>query len=595
MTLLLPMAGGDYVDSSEVIATENSFGDQAGRSLPTGIGPAGSQRNFLRISEGIDRVQSLPMVVVPLKTTEAVRGSIASDPLDTRVQAVVGELRELSDLRGVQRVKNAIKETPIIMSVDWNIYLDGANVTSRITAQISINEASVHNSIQLSSSDTELFRKADPSNMSGTPRILVLLGLRPEEEEEEEDTRRVLGFLLEERSGGEDSFTLWGRSKSAKYDSPHAEDIDIVLSEPALASDVAKQMIPEAWLQWDVGEWPLPEDFEFKGSPIEGVVRIAQIIGAIVRCTDEGMVQVRNRFPVRPIDMGAVSSSRVAVSYGRDEELIKLNYEQKKGTGYNMVEVRGEEAEIELPYTEIEESSPVISQLVHIRVYWQDREPDGAELDFSYVTSGTIESLGTFTETKEEVVVFAAGTATASYPITTFTDVEWLGDVGGDITFRTYSKVLTTEIIVDGEEEEKVLPYRIGRITYVTTYQRYELDGSDVEVLLALLSITSDPDVAVRVVIDPADYQAPDIVEPFLGDEASAVSRGTAWLDANKYDYNRIVLTAPYQKEAIDGALAYIDDAEVDCFGNYHIRRADIIFDGPRVINGLEVIQCQVS
>lgn len=301
-----------------------------------------------------------------------------------------------------------------------------------------------------------------------------------------------------------------------------------------------------------------------------------------MRCQDDGTVEVRDRFPVRPIDMDIVEA---AVSYRRDEELIQLRYEQKKGSGYNMVEIRGEEAEIAIPDTEIEESAPVISQTVHVRVYWQDREPDGTELDFSYVTSGAVESLGTSVEVKEEVVVFHAGTGTAAYPITTLRSISWLGDVGGAVTSHAYSKILT---IADQA-------YRVGRVSYTTTYHRYRVLGSDVEVLLALLSITSDPDVAVRVQTNPANYQAPDIIEPFLGDEGSAVSRGKAWLDANKYDFTKAVIMAPYQNGALDGVLAYINDAEVNCFGNYHIRRSNVWFDGPRVVNELEIIQCQVS
>jgi hypothetical protein len=80
-----------------------------------------------------------------------------------------------------------------------------------------------------------------------------------------------------------------------------------------------------------------------------------------------------------------------------------------------------------------------------------------------------------------------------------------------------------------------------------------------------------------------------------LTDAHIAAVAGTAWLDENRYDRKVVTFRAPYEDDVTDGALVRISDAVVDIDGHGHVRRADIVFDGPKVLNELEVVRCRVS
>jgi hypothetical protein len=82
-------------------------------------------------------------------------------------------------------------------------------------------------------------------------------------------------------------------------------------------------------------------------------------------------------------------------------------------------------------------------------------------------------------------------------------------------------------------------------------------------------------------------------VDRLITSDAAAAARGAAALDATRYDTQSVSIRAPYHAGATDGAIAFIDDAEI-AFGNYHIRSVKTAFNGPQVIQELELLQCRV-
>jgi hypothetical protein len=579
----------------------NSFGEQHRDEIACALGIEDKQLRMLDLVSGVQQIQSLlqrlcignsfvkiqslqnklvddKMVDIRLlnslassvKSIQAISQLIATGDI-VSIQKLLIEVAEKDYVIYQQKIFQSLQDlaTTSVPTVTYDILLDGISIKNKVTnVSVSCGEDSIHNSVTIQSISKDLFLDCDPVTIEGTSRIEVQVG------------NRNIYFLLEKRSGNELAFSLWGRSLSALEDSPYAVDLDYSLDEPKSAKSVIEEILTASSLNWDCDDWSLPTSFEFEGPPIEGVTQIAAAVGAVVRCEDDGTICVRQRFPVRPVNM---NGSSVAVNYDR-KSLIRLDYTYIKGTYYNAIDIVGCVNDVDLPDLYIEESSPTVGDDVHIRSYWAGKKPSGAIE--TYVTDGSIVSLGeeTTEETESEKITFIDGVASVSRPITSITNIAWIGDSGGSISYEQYSKDLEID---DGA-------YRVAEVHYTTTYSRYQLTDHEVEMLLMLLTFGGESNVAVTVKIGVGDKPAPEISSPLLTTENIAIVAGTAWLDANKYNYKQVMLEAPYDDDIIDGVLCYVNDAEIDCTGNFHIKSYNIIIDGLKVINELEVIQCQV-
>jgi len=500
---------------------------------------------------------------------QALRNALSTGDTSS-VQRILGKISATIELSSLHRISGSIGITyPVFPSITWDVYLDGISIKKQIRGlSITYAEDSVHNNISITSTDTNLFWVSNPEDLTGISRFEVHLNAR------------VLYFLLETRSGEEKSFSLSGRSLSAREDSPFADDIDYTLETPTLASTLAADLLTVSSLSWECHDWVLPTDFEFYGPPIVGISKIAHAVGAVVRCEDDGTILVRKAFPVRPVDM---QGSTPDVSYDRESSLLLLSYFDDTQQKYNAVEVEGYTENLDLPVAEVEESSPVQGEDVHVRLYWSGREPPS--LPDTYVTDGVITDLSTEYEDQEEIVTFQNGIATLSKPLYSFTSMDWEGDAGENLAYTQYSR----ELQIDDEAD------RVGKIKYTTIFRRYRCSEHFVEVLLAMFEISTEPDISVLVQMCSGDKQAWTIQSDLLTSESAAVARGTAFLDMNAYDVKKLSIRVPYNDDAIDGNLAYILDKNIDCTGNFHIKSVTIGCSGPQVINELTVIQPQVK
>ena len=580
--------------------TVNSFGEQAQNVISAALGLENKQLTKLDLSLGIQEIQKFLLRLCegdPFISLQSLKNQLVYDKREIQkvlniisnsvesiqaipqtislggvasLQKLLLEIAEKDYVLGQQNLLQSLENLGVsYLSVEYDILLDGFSIKKSVTdVIISYREDSVHNSISIRSIDKELFWKCDPVINEGISRIEVQVG-----------TRQIY-FLLEKQTGDEKAFSFWGRSISAKEDVPYAEDLDYSLDEPKSAKAVVEEILIVSSLDWQCDDWILPTSFEFEGTPMEGISQIVNAIGAVVRCKDDGTILVRQRYPIRPINMNGTD---VAVSYDRSH-LTRLDYENFKGLRYNAVKVTGFTDDVGLPDMAVEESSPVMGDDVHVRVYWAGNKPSGGIA--TYVTDGDINILGeeTSEEDEAETVTFMDGIASVSRPITSITNFEWIGDSGGNINYEKFSKDL--EIANEA--------YRIGEITYKTTYSRYCVSNHDVEVLLALLTFGGESDVSVEVKMGIGDRPAPDLNLPLLTSQSIAVVAGTAWLDKNKYDKKKVVLETPYNDNVIDGVLVYVNNAEINCIGNFHVKDCNISIKGPRVINEIGILQCQV-
>lgn len=439
---------------------------------------------------------------------------------------------------------------------------------------ITYDEGNVHNSLSFSSSDPNLYAWCNPLTLYGEPRIEVHIGTR------------VLQFIIVERNGEDVNFSVEAISVSAKEDE-FAEDITFTMDEPQMASVIAASLTNYCPVVWECGDWLVPKTFTFSGKPLDGIQQLASEIGAIVRCQDDGSLLVRKRRPVRPVNLPITPAN---VTY-EDNTLLSLSHSEELASGYNAVDVYGFVDERALPELRIEEfsdgHSAVVGETVVVQIYWSGITPNVLS---TFVTDGSIEVLdgGNFTtKTLKERVEFKEGKATVSSPIKEMLAHEWIGTAGGTITFeQNYKELELEDSTTDG--------FGIADVKYTTEYQRYRVYNHNVEMLIAafFLNETNSIYASVRTADEPV--YAPDVSAPLLTNTAAAVERGTAEIDNWKYRKSLLSIEVPYNDLAIDGNIAYIDDPHIQHIGNYHIKSASIVIDGPKRTNQLTVEQCLI-
>lgn len=441
---------------------------------------------------------------------------------------------------------------------------------------ITYDQNTVHNSIEIRSNSKSLFRRADPSINAGTERIVVYLGIT-------RASPRVLRFLIEDLRGEEGAFTIWGRSVSARNEPPYTKNVDVVLESFTPASSVARNMLSYGSLIWNTIDWNLPDGFEFEGSPIAGIQLIAQSVGAIVRSDDSGNIIVRNKYTVDPSNLQKVGGD---VGYDRYDDIYSLSFNIEKGTGENRIEVDGYGPSIETPIIEVEdrtEEGTNIGADVYIRIYWTGQQK--RKIIDKLVTDGVLKDLGENTSRIEDnIIAFENGIGTAQYPVHSGFSGKWLGINAGIISYSMYS----TEL--------KCPAYNFGvyQATYTTLYHRYLARSHNVVAILAVLELDEGAGINVIITRGPGDLPAKGITDGNLTTIASAKQKGLAYLNDKGYDKKVVEIQVPYEEKATDGNIAYVNNAEIDCTGNFYISSVIIEINGPKLANRITILQCLV-
>jgi hypothetical protein len=280
-------------------------------------------------------------------------------------------------------------------------------------------------------------------------------------------------------------------------------------------------------------------------------------------------------------------TSEADVNYDQSD-LISLSHSEEVETGYNAVQVIGRLSDIYIPTLELEDL-PNDRQRTKgtesiVRVYWAGHEDSVID---TYVTDGLISVIGSgafYTEDLEETLEFKEGHAPVNLPIYDLLGYEWIGDSGKSITYTQYESDLFLE---DGD-------FRVAKVKYRVRYQKYTVNSHYVDLLIAALFLNPAPNVVVtvRTTTDPV-YGSP-IEANLLTTESAAVARGKVWID-EQYRKSEISIESPYDDDAIDGNIAYINDSKIGDKGNYHIESSVISISGPRITNMLKVTKCQIS
>lgn len=541
--------------------------------------PLGVWRTFL-MSENIGvftKQMLLSQIGTYLITNQKNVYTISGDVVHSQ-QLLLLKLLNNNDVRNLQKIETLLGNYAThSYNIDNEVYIDGRPLSRRYSVNsvdITFDQSNVHNEITISSNDSDLFEWADPKVGYGTTRLEVHVGTK------------VLQFLLESRDGERNNFVLSGRSVTALEDEPYSEDIDFESEEPKLASELAESFTNSTVVDWQAVDWVVPAGFSFSGKPIDGIQALAEAIGAIVRAQEDGSLLVRNRWTVRPVNM---DSAVADINYDRTK-LISLSHQTDRESGYNAVTVIGNSANTQEPSLSLEESSPVLGQEVHVRCYWAGKVSTDIDL---FVTDGDISDLGFFTSIEEEDISFVNGEASVSLPIYEFLGIEWVGESGVSINHIKNEKSIFIDDSDFDNQPQKA--FRIARVKYRTRYQRFRLYEHDVERLLAVIFLSSESNVYVDIRTEDAPVYGSPIDSDLLTTEESAIARGRAWIDENKYRTHTLQIEASYDDLAVDGKLVYINDDEIGNPGNYQIVSSDINISGPKITNTLGVKKCQIS
>lgn len=470
----------------------------------------------------------------------------------------------------------------------WEIYLDGMRIRHRITGmEITCNDGYTHNQLSFSSSDIDLYDVCDPDVRRGDPRVEVQIG------------SRVFLFCIYSREiSGENSFSVKAESLSATLN----DEYNPGWEPPAIAGRVSatEYMAQVAGgipftMEIPVPGWTIPETSTLEGAPIDIMQTIAGVVKGVLRSQDGIGIRLRRAWPVRPVDMATAQPVLIYERSGIEAPSISVQVEA--GSGENAVEVSNAEAgSVDSPDMEVEESSPVVGDTVHIRVFWSGGvQPESIR---GLSTAGKLTYLGKKTidwpvqetpgETTWEQVEFKDGTASLQKPATAVRQFRWVGKApDGQVQATPFGKELTLSTGVG---------YGIAKVVYQTTYHRYRLQGVTVEAAMAILEYGS-PESGVSLLVRTRDpvIEADPISDAMIPSERVAVERGMAEIDAMKYDVLKVAFRAPYRDEAVDGAIVYLDEPNVRCVGNFKITKADIAFNGVEIWNNLEMERCLIA
>lgn len=550
-----------------------------GQDVLAGLGVSGSIAVFPNLGcfgfsvfgagLGISLRQLLENILsAPVSSTQAVKNIFSGDPVKS-ILSLPMQIREKDSVLSYQHVLAALSDpSAAVYTISRNVYLDGRRITG-LVEQVVIrrDQSAIHDDITITSHDPDLYYRANPAINSGSSRIEVHV---------END---VFYFLLETRSGSlEDGFSMWGRDITARESGEFADEIEYSFDDPMTAGAAAADMAAVSVVDWQADDWLLPADFDFSGYPIDGISRLAAEIGAIVRAQSDGSLTIRDKYPTRPVDLPTAAAD---VSYDQTE-LMALRKENVAQAIYEAVSVSSDLGVSSfIPAMEVEEDSPRIGDMIHIKVFWET----GDSKTFSrYSTSGMVTSEGIVADlVEDEVVEFVNSEATTDYPVFALSKWEWVGASGGSISFTEGKKTL--RIGTDGQQL-----FRVARVTYTTRYERLRLRGGNVSQLLAVLYLNALDSAGFLVNVitsDAADNPKYGAVinTSLLTTVFAAKVRGRAWLDDHHYNYIDVTFDAPYNSAAVDGAICYVNDDRVGDRGNYQIMASPIVISGPKVVN----------
>lgn len=451
----------------------------------------------------------------------------------------------------------------------YSVFTAGVNITNLISGlDITEDIEAAHSSFRFTSIAKELFDSLNPADAL----TITLNGVARE-------------FIVDEMGmPGDLTFNPWGRSASCLLDTPYHPAVTVETAGTQTAAGLALSLA--GCTVWNAHDYPLPEGWSMTGTPVEIVIRLAATVGAVVQPDGSG-IKVIPRYPVRPIDW---SSSVPAALYQRETNILSLSWNDEGKTPWNSLIVTGRTTPWSAPILELEEESPAPGDVVHVRVY---RKGTSEALFESMVTAGIVVLVGMNMPltVEDEPAQFSGYRAGVKYPLDNLRSFSWVGNSRGDIYWLADGR--STELELAPGSYPDLEGCGLAKITYQTSYDRYQLRGHNVPQLMLICSQPDNETVRVKLLVEgEREPSAPQLTEELATTQGAAVAAGTAWLDGNRYNERKISASAPHEAAALPGAVVCLADEIEGVSGAGMVQSRTIRISGPSVIDALEVVQC---
>lgn len=460
-------------------------------------------------------------------------------------------------------------ESVIMPAPVYTVFANSVNTTDLISGlEITEDIEAAHSSFRFTSIAKELFDSLNPADAL----TITINGVTRE-------------FIIDEMGmPGDLTFNPWGRSASCLLDTPYHPAVTVETAGTQTAAGLALSLA--GCTVWNAHDYPLPEGWSMTGTPVEIVIRLAATVGAVVQPDGSG-IKVIPRYPVRPIDW---SSSVPAALYQRETNILSLSWNDEGKTPWNSLIVTGRTTPWSAPILELEEESPAPGDVVHVRVY---RKGTSEALFESMVTAGIVVLVGMNMPltVEDEPAQFSGYRAGVKYPLDNLRSFSWVGNSRGDIYWLADGR--STELELAPGSYPDLEGCGLAKITYQTSYDRYQLRGHNVPQLMLICSQPDNETVRVKLLVEgEREPSAPQLTEELATTQGAAVAAGTAWLDGNRYNERKISASAPHEAAALPGAVVCLADEIEGVSGAGMVQSRTIRISGPSVIDALEVVQC---
>jgi hypothetical protein len=461
--------------------------------------------------------------------------------------SLINELSLKNDIQGLITLLNGLSEqTTLYPSCSIDVYLEGKQINKQINnLSLVMDREVLFDTVSFSSKDKYLYTSIQ--NIVGT-----------ESEIEIHYKGTSWAFLVEDVSGYELDFTVWGRSIAAKSDTPFKDSTDFVLDADTMASDLAEDLVPDLAVTWNVVDWVVSEGWTATGTPVQKLQELAGSVGAVVRMYPDGTgLHVDQKYLVRPVDLPYATAVE---EFDRDTNLVSLDNSRLIGTKDNAVTVYG--------YSPINERSVMLESGACV-------ELGNTALIKVYPGLGgtgyTLESSGDSpiyqhkkTEKFTEIINFVGGKGSVNYPIVDLESISWDGAVPSGFDFT----IGQNEIVVDNNVAA------VGEVTYSTSYDVWYAGHAGEGQIVVVCVPENGGGIVARVYFGDGDREADSLDRPTLTSIEAAVVAGTAYLDDS---YTKLVRKISVPCSGVfDGEVISIQSTESGVTGNAIVARHEI-------------------
>lgn len=457
----------------------------------------------------------------------------------------ITELALKNDIQSALILLSSLSDQPATYpDCSIKVYLDSVpvNLIKQITnLKFTMSREVSFDVLSFSSSDVALYTKLQ--KIAGSPDSAIEIQYRGSS----------WFFLIEEVSGYELNFCVWGRSiAAAKSDAPFKDSSNFVLETDTLASDVADDLVPDLFISWNTVDWTIMAGWSVEGTPLQMLKTLADSVGAVVRSYPDGTgFYVDEKYTTRPVDL----SSAVAVEeFNRDIDLVFLSTSSDSGTGSNAVTVQGYSPFSKYSIRLEADSCVDVGNLATIKVY-----PALGGVGYTLVASDGVPAYQhSLSEEHVEIVSFVGGKGSASYPITALKSITWDGVVpaGFEYTAGQDEIVLTDDTLA-----------AVGEVAYTTRYDVWHGAHSGEGQLLVVCCLEEGGGIVAKVYFGDGDREAENISRPNLTSTEAVIAAGRAFLDDTSYIKRIRNITVPCSG-ASDGAVISIKSDISGVVGN---------------------------